>query len=61
MQDKDSETQTRHELEAVRYDEYVLRKVERARASALAGRVWANEVVATLFRVRRERVLSSGK
>ncbi|KAF0810023.1 hypothetical protein A167_01054 [Alcanivorax sp. S71-1-4] len=61
MQDKDSETQTRHGLEATRYDEYVLRKVERARASAVAGRVWSNEVVVALFRARRERVLTSGE
>ena len=61
MQDKDSQTQTRHELEAARYNEYVLRKVERAHASVLAGRVWPNDVVVALFRVRRERVLSSGK
>ena len=61
MQDKDSEPQTRHELEAARCDEYVLRKVGRARASAEAGRVWSNEVVVALFRARRERVLSSGE
>lgn len=61
MQDKDRDTQTRHELGTARYNEYVLRKVERARASAVAGQVWSNEVVVALFRARRERVLSSGE
>ncbi|AJD49705.1 hypothetical protein S7S_16465 [Isoalcanivorax pacificus W11-5] len=61
MQCKDSEAQTRHELEATRYDKYVLRKVGRARASTEAGRVWSNDVVAALFRARREQVLSSAE
>ena len=60
MQGKDNVTQSSRESEAMQYNEYVLRKVERARVAAVARRVWSNEVVVALFRVRRERVLSSG-